>query len=174
MRAVERFVALAAFGALVAPGCGGGSSTSSDYPAVTGNYGAINTIPGGTSGGDGMATQRWIAADGSVQTISCSMTVISRATQNGAGFSGYVQRGAGCDPSATFTGEVSHDGSIRITLTQARWRSCTAGGPAEYTGVVANGSLLAKGQIAVRCDDGTSYTVEEQLNGSLPRPPTTN
>jgi hypothetical protein len=46
-------------------------------------------------------------------------------------------------------------------------------GGGQYAGVVTLGSLLASGRVSVQCDDGRSMTIDEQLTGSLPVPPTT-
>jgi hypothetical protein len=149
--------------------CGGGSSSpsssSSDYPAVKGVYGSY----GGLS--EGASAQRWISADGTATTTSCG--AVTTITQTGAQFSGTVDRLAPCASQATFTGEVARDGSIRFTLTQARWGACSATGPGQYSGIVVLGSLLANGRIGVSCDDGRTLTIEEQITGKLPVPPTT-
>lgn len=150
--------------------CGGGSSpsspaSSSDYPAVKGVYGSYASIS------DGSSEQRWIAGDGTSTTTSCR--AVTTITQTGAQFSGTVDRLAPCASQATFTGEVARDGSIRFTLTQARWAACSATGPGQYSGIVVLGSLLANGRVSVLCDDGRALTIEEQITGKLPVPPTT-
>ncbi|HXK08534.1 MAG TPA: hypothetical protein VMT70_02710 [Vicinamibacteria bacterium] len=150
--------------------CGGGGSPSSpsspSYPAVKGIYGSYVGSP------DGASHQRWTAPDGTVTTQDC-WAVTSIPTQNGAQFSGNVDRVAPCSSQATLAGTVAADGSITFTLTQARWGSCTMTGGGQYSGVVNLGSLLANGRVTVLCDDGRAMTVEEQLTGSLPIPPTT-
>ena len=47
----------------------------------------------------------------------------------------------------------------------------TGGG--QYTGVVSLGSLWVNGRVTVQCDDGRAMTIEEQLTGKLPVPPST-
>ena len=153
---------------LLLSACGGGSpssSSSADYPAVRGVYGSYGGL------NEGASVQRWIAADRTTTTISCG--AVTTITQNGAQFSGSVDRLPPCASQAAFTGEVARDGSIRFTLTQARWGACSAIGPGQYTGIVVLGSLLANGSVSVQCDDGRTLTIEEQITGKLPVPPTT-
>ena len=155
--------------AMLAAGCGGGSSgspSSPSYPAVKGTYGSYIGLPAGSS------QLRWIAPDGTATTETC-WAVTSIPTQNGAQFSGSVDRLAPCNSQATFTGTIAADGTFTFTLTQARWGSCTMTGGGQYTGVVSLGSLAARGSVTVRCDDGRAMTVEELLSGNLPVPPTT-
>jgi len=157
----------AAAAVMLAAGCGGGGSPSSpSYPAVKGIYGSYVGSP------DGASHQRWTAPDGTVTTLDC-WAVTSIPTQTGAQFSGNVDRVAPCSSQATLAGTVAADGSITFTLTQARWGSCTMTGGGQYAGVVKLGSLFANGRITVQCDDGRAMTIEEQLTGSLPVPPTT-
>jgi hypothetical protein len=154
---------------MLAASCGGGGSgspTSSSYPAVQGTYGSYVGIPAGTS------QLRWTAPDGSATMESC-LAITRIPTQNGAQFSGSVERLAPCSSQATFTGTVSVGGSIALTLTQTRWGSCTMTGGGQYTGVVSLGSLLASGRVTVQCDDGRVMTIDEQLSGSLSVPPRT-
>ena len=120
----------------------------------------------------GASRLRWIAPDGTVTTQDC-WAVTSIPTQNGAQFSGSVERLAPCNSQATFAGTVATDGSITFTLTQARWGSCTMSGGGQYAGIVTLGSLVANGRVSVQCDDGRAMTIEEQLTGNLPVPPTT-
>ena len=84
-----------------------------------------------------------------------------------------MDRLAPCNSQATFAGTVATDGSITFTLTQARWGSCTMSGGGQYAGIVTLGSLVANGRVSVQCDDGRAMTIEEQLTGSLPVPPST-
>jgi len=155
---------------VLAAACGGGGSSSSasspSYPSVTGSYGSY----AGTS--PGASQRRWIAPDGTSTRQDC-WAVTSIPNQDGARFSGTVQRLDPCNDSATISGTVATDGSITFTLTQGRWASCTMTGGGQYTGVVHLGSLLANGRITALCDDGRSMTIEEQLTGSLSPPPTT-
>jgi hypothetical protein len=150
--------------------CGGGSgspsSSSSSYPAVKGVYGGYSGL------NIGYAQQRWIAADGTATTLQCQ-AVTSIPMQNGASFSGSVDRLAPCSSQATISGTVAIDGKIEFSLTQVRWGTCTATGGGHYAGVVSLGSLAANGTVTVRCDDGGTMTVEEQITGSLPVPPPT-
>ena len=130
-------------------------------------------VYGGYSGLNiGYAQQRWIAADGTTATQQCQ-AVTSIPMQNGASFSGSVDRLAPCSSQATIIGTVATDGKIEFTLTQTRWGTCTANGGGQYNGVVHLGSLVANGTVTVRCDDGSTMTIEEQISGSLPTPPTT-
>jgi hypothetical protein len=133
---------------------------------VKGTYGSYAGLPAGGS------QLRWVAPDGSVATQSC-WAVTTIPTRNAAEFSGSVDRLAPCSSQGTFSGTVALDGSIAFTLTQGRWGSCTATGGGRYAGVVHLGSLLATGTAAVRCDDGRTFTIEEQLTGNLPVPPST-
>jgi hypothetical protein len=146
--------------AMLAAGCGGGSGSPSSpsYPAVKGTYGGYSGLVLGAS------QLRWIAPDGSVTTQSCT-AVTDIPIQNGAQFSGNVDRLAPCNGRATFAGTVGLDGTITFTLAQAR------GG--QYAGIVTLGNLLANGRVTVQCDDGRAMTIEEQLTGNLPVPPTT-
>jgi hypothetical protein len=133
---------------------------------VKGTYGSLVGMPEGTS------RLRWIAPDGTVTTQDCwAMTSIP--DQIGARFSGTVDRIAPCGGKATLVGTVATDGSIAFTLAQARWGSCTMTGGGQYTGVVSLGSLLASGRVTVQCDDGRAMTIDEQLSGKLPVPPST-
>ena len=148
-------------------GCGGSSPTSdSSYPSVQGIYGSYAGPAVGSS------QQRWTAPDGSVTVVTCSV-VISIPNQSGAQFSGTIARLSGCNSQATLAGEVARDGTIRFTVTQARWDTCTATGTNSYTGVVHLGSLLANGRVTAQCDDGRSMVIDEQLSGSQSAPPTT-
>jgi hypothetical protein len=153
---------------MLAAGCGGGSGSPSSpsYPAVQGTYGSYVGMPAGSS------QLRWIAPDGTATTQSC-WAVTSIPTQNGAQFSGSVYRVDPCNSQATLAGTIATDGTITFTLTQARWGTCTMTGGGLYTGVVHRGSLLANGSVTVRCDDGRTMTIEEQLSGSLSQPPAT-
>jgi hypothetical protein len=164
-----RKAAVAAVAILVA-GCGGGggggSPTEPSYPAVKGTYGSYTGLPVGSS------QLRWIGPDGTAATETC-YAVTSIPIQNGAQFSGSVDRVAPCSSQATFVGTIAADGTLTFTLTQARWGSCTMTGGGQYTGVVSLGSLAAKGSVSVRCDDGRAMTIEEILSGNLPIPPTT-
>jgi hypothetical protein len=135
-------------------------------PAVKGTYGSYVGMPAGVS------QLRWVAPDGTVTTQTCT-AVTDLPVQNGAQFSGNVDRIAPCNSQATFAGTVALDGSITFTLAQARWGSCTMTGGGQYAGIVTLGSLLANGRVSVQCDDGRAMTIEEQLTGSLPVPPTT-
>jgi hypothetical protein len=157
-----------AIAAMLAASCGGGggSPASPSYPAVRGTYGSYDGLLVGSS------RLRWTAPDGTVTTQECR-AVTSIPVQNGAQFSGNVDRIAPCGTQATFTGTVATDGSIAFALTQTRWGSCTMTGGGQYTGVVSLGSLLANGRVTVQCDDGRTMTIEEQLSGSLPVPPKT-
>jgi len=151
--------------AILAAGCGGGGSPSSpSYPSVKGTYGSYG---GGVVGASRL---RWIAPDGTVTMQDC-WAVTSIPTQNGAQFSGTVERIAPCNSQATFAGTVGTDGSIAFTLTQGRWGSCTMSGEGQYAGIVMLGSLIANGRVIVQCDDGRATTIEEQLTGRLPVPP---
>jgi hypothetical protein len=155
--------------ALIATGCGGGggSPSSPSYPAVKGIYGSLT---GGMP--EGASRLRWIAPDGTVTTQDCwAMTSIPN--QNGAQFSGSVDRATPCSSPATLSGTIATDGSLTFTLTQARWGSCTMTGGGQYTGVVSLGSLWVNGRVTVQCDDGRAMTIEEQLTGKLPVPPST-
>jgi hypothetical protein len=155
--------------AMLAAGCGSGSTgspSSPSYPAVKGTYGGYSGLVLGAS------QLRWIAPDGSVTTQSCT-AVTDIPTQNGAQFSGNVDRLAPCDSRATFAGTVALDGTITFTLAQARWGSCTMNGGGQYAGIVTLGNLLANGRVTVQCDDGRAMTIEEQLTGNLPVPPKT-
>jgi len=153
---------------MLAAGCGGssGSPSSPSYPAVKGTYGSYNGLVVGAS------QLRWIAPDGTVTIQSCT-AVTSIPSQNGAQFSGSVDRLAPCTSQATLTGTVALDGSIAFTLAQSRWGSCTMSGGGQYVGVVKLGALAANGRVSVQCDDGRAMTIEEQLSGSLPVPPQT-
>ena len=153
---------------ILAAGCGGGSGSPSSpsYPAVKGTYGGYSGLVLGAS------QLRWIAPDGSVTTQSC-MAVTDIPIQNGAQFSGNVDRLAPCDSRAAFAGTVALDGTITFALAQARWGSCTMNGGGQYAGIVTLGNLLANGRVTVQCDDGRAMTIEEQLTGNLPVPPTT-
>jgi len=162
----SRGVLLAA--AFIATACGGGGSSPSSpsYPAVKGTYGSLTGMP------EGASRLRWIAPDATVTTQDCwAMTSIPN--QNGAQFSGSVDRATPCSSPATLTGTIATDGSLTFTLTQARWGSCTMTGGGQYTGVVSLGSLVANGRVTVLCDDGRAMTIEEQLTGKLPVPPST-
>jgi hypothetical protein len=161
---MTRLWAATAVAAILAAGCGGGSPSSPSYPAVKGTYGSYG---GGTVGASRL---RWIAPDGTATTQTCT-AVTSVPTQNGAQFSGSVDRLAPCNSQATLAGTIATDGSIAFTLTQARWGSCTMTGGGQYTGIVTLGSLVANGRAMVQCDDGQTMTIEEQLTGSLPVPP---
>jgi hypothetical protein len=161
-----RHVAAAAAVTLAAACGGGGSPSSPSYPAVTGTYGSYVGMPAGSS------QLRWIAPDGTATTQTC-YAVTSIPSQNGAQFSGSVHRVDPCNSQATLAGTIATDGTITFTLTQARWGSCTMTGGGQYTGVVHLGSLFANGSVTVRCDDGRTMTIEEQLSGSLSPPPTT-
>ena len=164
----ETVRAAAAAVAMLVAGCGGGggSPASPSYPAVKGTYGSYNGLVVGSS------QLRWIAPDGSVTTQSCT-AITSIPSQNGAQFAGSVDRIAPCNTQATLAGTIAADGTFTFTLTQARWGNCTMNGGGQYTGVVKLGSLLANGRVNVQCDDGRAMTIEEQLSGSLPVPPTT-
>lgn len=155
-----------ALAVLVAPGCGGGSPTSESYPSVKGIYGSYS----GPAVGSSRLT--WTAPDGSVTVQTCN-AVTSIPDQNGAQFSGTIDRLAPCNSQAALAGEVSRDGSLRLTVTQPRWGSCAAVGTNQYAGVVHLGSLLANGRVTVQCDDGRRMTIDEQISGSLSVPPTT-
>jgi hypothetical protein len=153
----------------LAAGCGGGSSespSSPSYPAVKGTYGSYSAMPIGSS------QLRWIAPDGSSTTQDCR-AVTTIPTQNGAQFSGSVDRLAPCNSQATLAGTIAADGTFTFTLTQARWGSCTMVGGGQYTGVVSLGSLATRGRVNVQCDDGRAMTIEEIQSGNLPVPPTT-
>jgi hypothetical protein len=133
----------------------------------------VEGVYGGYSGVNvGHAQQRWVAADGTAATLQCQ-AVTSIPIQNGASFSGSVDRLAPCSSQATIAGAVATDGQIEFTLTQSRWGTCTAVGGGHYSGVVHLGSLLADGTVTVRCDDGSTMTIEERITGSLPTPPPT-
>jgi len=151
--------------------CGGGSSPTSSstdsYPAVKGVYGTY----AGTN--QGQSRQKWTAPDGTVTVQDCQ-AVTSIPVQNGAAFSGSVDRLLPCGSQATIVGTIAKDGTFEFTLTQPRWGTCTAQGGGQYQGHVSLGSLLATGRVTVLCDDGRTMIVEEQLSGSLPTPPTTN
>jgi hypothetical protein len=161
---MTRLWAATAVAAILAAGCGGGSPSSPSYPAVKGTYGSYG---GGTVGASRL---RWIAADGTATTQTCT-AITSVPTQNGAQFSGNVDRLAPCSSQATFVGTIAADGSIAFILTRARWGSCTTTGGGQYTGIVTLGSLVANGRVVIQCDDGRAMTIEEQLTGSLPLPP---
>jgi hypothetical protein len=163
---MPRKTAAAVVAMLAGCGGGGGSPTEPSYPAVKGTYGSYTGMPIGSS------QLRWIAPDGTATTQTC-YAVTSIPSQNGAQFSGSVDRVAPCSSQASLTGTIATDGTFTFTLTQARWGSCTMTGGGQYTGVVSLGSLAAKGSVSVRCDDGRAMTIEEILSGSLPVPPTT-
>ena len=166
MRAIAciPLAALAVAVALLQPGCGG-SPSSSDYPSVTGDYGTL--LP---SMRQGFARQTWTAADGTTTTVSCT-TVTSIPTQNGARFEGTVHRLEPCSATGTFTGEVDHAGKIQFTLTQARWGTCAASQPVQYTGTVVHENLNASGRLTVLCDDGSTKTIDELIVGDGPEAP---
>jgi hypothetical protein len=132
---------------------------------IYGTYGYSGAAPG-------TSRQTWTAPDGTQTVVTCT-AVTSIPNQNGAQFSGTIDRLAPCSSQASLAGEVARDSSLRFTLTQARWGTCTAIGTNQYTGVVHLGSLLANGRVTVQCDDGRQMTVDEQLSGSLSAPPTT-
>jgi hypothetical protein len=166
-RPVRSLLTLLTFVLASCGGGGGSPSSPTSYPAVKGTYGAYS----GTN--VGYAQQRWIAPDGTVTTQQCQ-AVTSIPIQNGASFSGSVDRLPPCSSQATIVGAVAADGKIEFTLTQARWGTCTSvGSGGQYRGVVSLGSLLANGTTTVLCDDGRTMTIEEQITGSLPVPPPT-
>lgn len=148
-------------------GGGGGSPTSSSYPAIKGVYGSYTSLASGVS------RQKWTAPDGTVTNVEC-IAVTSIPVQNGASFSGSVDRVVPCGSQATIVGTIAQDSTFEFTLTQARWGSCTAVGNGQYKGVVNLGSLLATGRVTVACDDGRTMTIDEQITGNLPVPPSTN
>jgi hypothetical protein len=148
-------------------GCGGSSPTSdSSYPSVKGTYGSYIGLPPGSS------RQTWTAPDGTVTVFTCN-AVTSIPNQNGAQFSGTIERLSPCNSQATLAGEIARDGTIRFTVTQARWGACASTGTNSYAGVVNLGSMLANGRVTVLCDDGRSMVIDEQLSGSQSAPPTT-
>jgi hypothetical protein len=152
---------------LLAGACGaGGPPSSPSYPAIKGTYGSY----AGTV--EGWSRLRWIAADGTVTTQDCR-AVTSIPNQNGAQFSGDVDRLAPCSSQATLAGAISTDSTFVFILTQARWGTCRMTGGGQYTGVVNLGSLLANGRVTVQCDDGRAMTIEELLTDRLPTPPST-
>jgi hypothetical protein len=153
--------------AILTAGCGGGGSpASASYPSVTGSYGGFSGLS------NGAAQQRWTGADGTVTNRSCSAVTAIRE-QNGAAFSGTITRLDPCNDQANLSGEVAQDKTIAFTVAQARWGTCNVTSNGRYTGVVTNGALLANGRVSLTCDDGRSFTVEEQVSGSLTAPPTT-
>ena len=162
---LRRAIAVAA---MLTAGCGGsgGSPSSPSYPAVKGTYGSYGGMPIGGS------HLRWIAPDGTSTTQDC-WAVTTIPIQNGAQFAGSVDRLAPCNSQATLAGTVAADGTFTFTLTQARWGTCTMTGGGQYTGIVSLGSLASNGRVSVQCDDGRSMTIDEQLSGSLPTPPST-
>lgn len=158
--------ALAA-GAILSAGCGGGGSpASASYPSVTGAYGGFSGLS------NGAAQQRWTAPDGAVTNLSCYAVTAIRE-QNGAAFSGTITRLDPCNDQANLSGEVAQDKSIAFTVAQTRWGTCNVTSNGRYTGIVTNGSLMANGRVSLTCDDGRSFTVDEQITGSLTAPPTT-
>ncbi len=165
----RRAVAVAALTCLASCGGGGGSPTasSSPYPAIKGVYGSYTQLNGGYS------RQKWTAPDGTVTNVEC-IAVTSIPLQNGTSFSGSVDRVVPCGSQATIVGTIAQDSTFEFTLTQARWGGCTAVGNGQYKGVVNLGSLLATGKVTVACDDGRTMTIEEQITGNLPVPPSTN
>lgn len=164
----RRALAVAALAFLASCGGGGASPTASSasYPAIKGVYGSYTTLATGYS------RQKWTAPDGTVTNVEC-IAVTSIPLQNGASFSGSVDRVVPCGSQATIVGTIAHDSTFEFTLTQARWGSCTAAGNGQYKGVVNLGSLLATGKVTVTCDDGRTMTIEEQITGNLPVPPST-
>ena len=154
--------------ALVMTGCGG-SSEEESYPELFAQYGGTGTYPILN-----MATfaQEYAWSDGTARKHSCR-GIIRVLNQEGPAWSARAERGSpssGCYSSGEMAGEVDMDRSIRFTLTQERWRECTALGPGEYAGQLDKNRFYAVGTIRVRCDDGRDATITETMFGDFQAP----
>jgi hypothetical protein len=87
---------------VLAAGCGGGGSSPSSpsYPSVMATYGSY------AGASPGASQRRWVAPDGTSIREDC-WAVTSIPTQNGAQFSGTVQRLDPCNDRATIFGTVA-------------------------------------------------------------------
>jgi len=170
--------------ALAMLGCGG-SSEQESYPVMFEFYSGEGALPLAT------LDQQFAATDGYAWQNAC-LGVIRVLSQEGGSWTGRVERGVRtwgvrerCYSTGEIAGELGMDGSIHFTLTQERWPSadivgtptipvhrvdCTALGPGQYTGHIAQNRFHAVGTIQVLCDDGREATVTETMQAVHPAP----
>jgi hypothetical protein len=113
--------------------------------------------------------------DGEVEeyTVSGHITV---DTQSEGTWSGRVLRCEDrptewCYSSGTLAGTIDRDHSLHFTLTQERWKDCTALAPGEYAGLSEASTFYAQGATPLICDDGREGTVEETIWVKAAAPP---
>jgi hypothetical protein len=76
-----------------------------------------------------------------------------------------------CYSSGTLAGTIDSGRSLHFTLTQERWKDCTALAPGEYSGVSEASTIYATGVTPLRCDHGREGTVEELIWVKADAPP---
>jgi hypothetical protein len=152
---------------VIAWSCGGGGANEDEFPDVKGTC-------GGLASNSGSSDLRWTAGDGSVTARRCNV-MVGVAEQSGPSFAGNLQRvpfasaqPGLCTGEGTITGEIARDRSVRFQLTQERWATRTARGPAHYTGTIVRGEI---GRVALQCDDGSTAAVQDHIRAALPHLP---
>lgn len=143
------------------------SPTESTYPPITGAYGGQGA-PGAPFNAPVQFDITSRSPDGTEAARNVQGTFII-ATQVESQWAGEVRRYS--FPTGDVTGEVTIDGAIRFTVTQAQWGDCASTDSVSYSGYSRSGGLSATGGGTVHCADGTILDIEESLHGRLPEPP---
>jgi hypothetical protein len=149
-------------------GCGGGGAQDSGFPSLATSYGTGIAE-------EGRFTQTYTMNDGETEqyTVTGRITI---DTQSEGAWSGRVFRCernqlSWCYSSGTMAGTIDRDHSLHFSLTQERWKDCTALAPGEYSGVSEASTIYATGVTQLRCDDGREGTVEEIIWVKASAPP---
>jgi hypothetical protein len=147
-------------------GCGGGEDSA--FPSLGCCYGT-------SLGEEGRFQQTYTMDDGEVERYTVTGR-IAIDTQGEGAWTGTVFRcernqASWCYSRGAMVGTIGQDRSLRFTLTQERWKGCTALAPGEYTGLSEASVLYATGVTRLRCDDGREGTVEETISVKAPAPP---
>jgi hypothetical protein len=159
-------VALVSCLALVA--CGGGEE--SGFPSLATAYGTGEFV-----GEDGRFVQTYTMNDGEVAqyTVTGRITIDaqSEGTWTGSVFRCERTPNSWCYSSGTMVGTIGHDRSLRFSLTQERWKDCTAVAPGEYSGLSEASTIYATGVTRLRCENGREGKVEETFYLKAAAPP---
>jgi len=149
-------------------GCGGGED--SGFPSLATAYGTGEWV-----GEDGRFVQTYTMNDGEVEqyTVTGRITIDaqSEGTWTGTVFRCERTPNAWCYSSGTMAGTIGHDRSLRFSLTQERWKGCTALAPGEYSGLSEASTFYATGVTPLRCENGREGRVEEAIWLKAAAPP---
>ena len=159
-------IPLAACVSLALVGCGG--SEESELPSLHNHYGTNLEEYG-------RFQQTYTMSDGESERYIVSGRLQVENHEPGI-WTGTIFRcernhEAWCHGTGAMAGTINADRSLSFTVTQERWKDCTALAPGEYAGMAEASTFYATGGTPIRCDDGREGTVTEIINAKAAPPP---